>query len=89
MSPFQLKFESLPSTLPIFPLPQAIVLPGSQPPLNIFEERYLSMIFDALGETIRYTQDLWPWVLFFVALLLLLDIYLKRLRLFGYRTIKF
>ena len=49
MSPFQLEFESLPNVLPIFPLPQAIVLPGSQLPLNIFEERYLNMIFDALG----------------------------------------
>ncbi|GAB4518702.1 MAG: VWA domain-containing protein [Haliangiales bacterium] len=46
-------------------------------------------VFDAQGETIRYTEDLWPWVLLFVAFLLLLDIYLKRLRLFGYRTIKF
>jgi Lon protease-like protein len=49
MSPFQLKFESLPPTLPIFPLAQAIVLPGSQLPLNIFEQRYLNMVLDALG----------------------------------------
>ncbi len=46
-------------------------------------------VFDAQGETIRYTEDLWPWVLLFVTFLLLIDIYLKRLRLFGYRTIKF
>lgn len=49
MLPFQLSFEALPPTLPIFPLPRAIVLPGSQLPLNIFEERYLNMVFDALG----------------------------------------
>jgi uncharacterized membrane protein len=42
-----------------------------------------------LGESIKYTQDLWPWVLLFVACLLVLDIYLKRVRLFGYRTIRF
>jgi Ca-activated chloride channel homolog len=42
-----------------------------------------------LGESIKYSQDLWPWVLLFVACLLVLDIYLKRVRLFGYRTIRF
>ncbi|WP_428268352.1 VWA domain-containing protein [Haliangium sp.] len=46
-------------------------------------------VFDAMGESIRYTEDLWPWVLLLVAGLLLLDLYLKRLRIFGYRTIKF
>ncbi len=45
--------------------------------------------FKAAGESIKYTADLWPWILLFVACLLLLDIYLKRVRLFGYRTIKF
>jgi hypothetical protein len=45
--------------------------------------------FEPAGESIKYTQDLWPWILLFVACMLVLDIYLKRLRLFGYRTIKF
>ena len=36
-----------------------------------------------------YTQDLWPWVLLGVVGLFLLDLYAKRVRLFGYRTIKF
>jgi Ca-activated chloride channel homolog len=40
-------------------------------------------------ESISYTEDLWPWVLLAVAITLLLDLYLKRLRLFGYRTIRF
>jgi hypothetical protein len=35
--------------LPIFPLAGAIVLPRAQLPLNIFEPRYLNMVFDALG----------------------------------------
>jgi uncharacterized protein len=39
----------LPETIPIFPLPGAILLPGGQLPLNIFEPRYLRMIDDALG----------------------------------------
>ncbi len=46
-------------------------------------------VFDPMGESIEYSEDLWPWVLLAVACLLLLDIYLKRLRLFGYRTMKF
>lgn len=46
-------------------------------------------VFDPMGESIEYSEDLWPWVLLGVACLLLLDIYLKRLRLFGYRTMKF
>jgi Lon protease-like protein len=40
----------LPGVLPIFPLPGALLLPGGQLPLNIFEPRYLHMIIDAMGE---------------------------------------
>ena len=39
----------LPAELPIFPLPGALLLPGGQLPLNIFEPRYLNMTLDALG----------------------------------------
>jgi Lon protease-like protein len=49
LNPFTLPFERLPATLPIFPLPNAVVMPGCQSPLNIFEPRYLNMVFDALG----------------------------------------
>lgn len=38
----------LPQVLAIFPLPGALLLPGAQLPLNIFEPRYLNMIDDAL-----------------------------------------
>jgi hypothetical protein len=38
---------------------------------------------------VKYPQDLWPFVLIGVAGLFLLDLYAKRVRLFGYRTIKF
>lgn len=48
-SPFTAPFEQLPRTLPIFPLPGAIVLPGNELPLNIFEPRYLNMVNDALS----------------------------------------
>ncbi|MEM7045110.1 MAG: LON peptidase substrate-binding domain-containing protein [Pseudomonadota bacterium] len=37
----------LPSRFPIFPLSGAILLPGGNLPLNIFEPRYLQMVKDA------------------------------------------
>jgi len=49
VNPFTPPFSSLPETLPIFPLPGAIVLPGVELPLNIFEPRYLNMTEDTLG----------------------------------------
>jgi Lon protease-like protein len=48
-NPFIVPFDSLPDTLPIFPLAGAIVMPGGELPLNIFETRYLNMVSDALG----------------------------------------
>jgi Lon protease-like protein len=38
----------LPETIPVFPLPSALLLPRGQLPLNIFEPRYLAMVDDAL-----------------------------------------
>jgi uncharacterized protein len=48
-SPFIQGFDQLPDTLPIFPLEGAVVMPGAQLPLNIFEPRYLNMIEDAMA----------------------------------------
>lgn len=48
-NPFTPLFEQLPTTLPIFPLSGAVVLPEVQLPLNIYEPRYLNMVFDTLG----------------------------------------
>jgi hypothetical protein len=48
-NPFIPPFESLPNTLPIFPLPGAILMPNAELPLNIFEPRYVNMINDVLG----------------------------------------
>jgi Lon protease-like protein len=39
----------LPAILPVFPLQGALLLPGAELPLNIFEPRYLAMIEDALS----------------------------------------
>ncbi len=44
-----LSFSDLPDTLAIFPLTGALLLPGGQMPLNIFEPRYLSMFRDVMA----------------------------------------
>ena len=38
----------LPETIPVFPLPGALLLPRARLPLNIFEPRYLAMLDDTL-----------------------------------------
>ena len=43
-----IKSTDLPGTIPIFPLPGALLLPRSRLPLHIFEPRYLAMLEDAL-----------------------------------------
>ena len=48
-NPFDPAFEQLPETLPIFPLSGVLLLPGGKLPLNVFEPRYLAMIFDSLA----------------------------------------
>ena len=40
--------ESLPARFPVFPLSGALLLPGGNLPLNIFEPRYLQMVRDAM-----------------------------------------
>ncbi len=61
-NPFEPSFEQLPETLPIFPLSGVLLLPGGKLPLNIFEPRYLAMIFDALAGSrlIGMVQPLQP-----------------------------
>jgi hypothetical protein len=48
LPPFMQQYDQLPDSLPIFPLPNSVVLPGGQLPLNIFEPRYLNMVNDAM-----------------------------------------
>jgi len=48
-SPFMPEFEELPETMPVFPLTDAVVMPGADLPLNIFEPRYLNLVTDALS----------------------------------------
>ncbi|HCX87493.1 MAG TPA: peptidase S16, partial [Gammaproteobacteria bacterium] len=35
--------------MPVFPLAGAVILPNGQLPLNIFEDRYLNMVLDAIA----------------------------------------
>ncbi len=43
-----IKSADLPETIPVFPLPGALLLPRGRLPLHIFEPRYLAMIEDCL-----------------------------------------
>jgi len=43
-------YDGLPVAIPVFPLTGALLLPGGEMPLNIFEPRYIAMIEWALGE---------------------------------------
>ena len=45
---FEVNSKSLPSSIPIFPLDNVLLLPFGKLPLNIFEERYIKMTLDSL-----------------------------------------
>ena len=42
--------NTLPNTIPIFPLSKAIFFPGTILPLNIFEKRYIQLVSDCMKE---------------------------------------
>lgn len=50
----------LPETIPIFPLPGALLLPRARLPLNIFEPRYLAMLDDMLKTSHRLIGMIQP-----------------------------
>lgn len=58
--PFEPGFEDLPRIIPVFPLTGALLLPGSQLPLNIFEPRYLNMVQAALQTDQRFIGMIQP-----------------------------
>jgi uncharacterized protein len=41
--------SDIPSTVPVFPLPEVLLLPRGEMPLNIFEPRYLAMVDQAIA----------------------------------------
>jgi len=48
-TPFDNGMVSIPELIPLFPLPEVVLLPGEVLPLHIFEERYRAMVRDALN----------------------------------------
>jgi uncharacterized protein len=48
MAPYR-RIGDLPQVIPVFPLDGALLLPGGELPLQIFEPRYLNMIDDAMA----------------------------------------
>ena len=52
--------EDLPKRIPIFPLTGAVLFPGTQLPLNIFEPRYIEMVNDALASYDRLIAMIQP-----------------------------
>jgi uncharacterized protein len=52
--------SDLPEVIPVFPLPGALLLPRGQMPLNIFEQRYLAMVDDALRDGHRLIGMIQP-----------------------------
>ena len=54
------KFD-LPDTIPVFPLPGALLLPRSHLPLHLFEPRYLQMLDDVLKTEHRLIGMVQPY----------------------------
>ncbi len=48
---FDIDPNKIPSSIPLFPLENVLLLPFGKLPLNIFEERYINMILDSLKLT--------------------------------------
>lgn len=51
----------LPETIPVFPLPGALLLPRSRLPLHLFEPRYLQMLDDILKTDHRLVGMIQPY----------------------------
>ena len=51
----------LPDTIPVFPLPGALLLPRSRLPLHLFEPRYLAMLDDVLKTSNRLIGMVQPY----------------------------
>ncbi|WP_422075897.1 LON peptidase substrate-binding domain-containing protein [Tranquillimonas rosea] len=56
-----MRAADLPPTLPVFPLPGALLLPRARLPLNIFEPRYLAMLDDTMKSDHRLIGMVQPW----------------------------
>ena len=45
---FEVDPKKIPSSIPLFPLENVLLLPFGKLPLNIFGERYINMVLDSL-----------------------------------------
>ena len=59
----RVSLADLPETIPVFPLPGALLLPRARLPLNIFEPRYLAMLDDTLKTEHRLIGMIQPIVM--------------------------
>jgi hypothetical protein len=75
--------EYLRSTPDLEPLEQMATITGGKP------RPAPGAVYDRSGESIEFHKDLWPYVLMVVAGLFVIDVFLRRVRLFGYRAVKF
>jgi Mg-chelatase subunit ChlD len=75
--------EYLRSSADVEPLKHAAQVSGGH------DQAKPAQVWDPQNEKVPYTEDLWPYVLIAVVGLFILDLYAKRVRLFGYRTIRF
>ena len=55
-----IRAADLPQTIPVFPLPGALMLPRARLPLHIFEPRYLAMLDDVLKSDLRLIGMIQP-----------------------------
>lgn len=53
--------SDLPDTIPVFPLPGALLLPRARLPLHLFEPRYLAMIEDMMKTPTRLVGMVQPY----------------------------
>ena len=87
--------ESMGSVALSYPLEYLRTTPDPEPLRHAaqvsggYDQAKPAQIWATNDESVKYAQDLWPWVLLGVVGLFILDLYAKRVRLFGYRTIKF
>lgn len=49
---------------------------------------FVQAIFDAEGETVAFVRQLWPYLIWVLLGLLFLDVLLRRVRIFGYRSLR-
>jgi hypothetical protein len=75
--------EDLKSTPDLSALKQAALITGGA------AQPKAADVYARAGESIQFHKDLWPYVLMVVAKLFVVDVFLRRVRLFGYRAVKF